>query len=102
MALSNIFREPRREITEQAAGLLGLAVLLLPAILMTLDYSKIEHTGGMPPTFLMAGFLGIATGIGWMVLLGLALLTHRIGEELCDFLANRGLELRPKNRKNRK
>jgi len=96
VALSNILREPRREITESVAG---IAIFIIP---VWLDYHfavwLYAATGGnnraLPvPIGMIAGVFVVAA------ILGLLLFTHFVGEEICDFLADRGLELRPRNRR---
>lgn len=101
MALSNIFKEPRREITESAVG---IALFLLPTYL---DYRfarwlEIASTGlhgtGCPwPLGLILGACLMA--FCFFGLMGIAYGTHAIGEGICNMLAERGLELRPRNRR---
>jgi hypothetical protein len=97
MALSNIFREPRREITESLIGVTIFAVPLYWDYRLTLAVNATSpHPLPVPVGMLILGGVVIVIGlIGW----GAALLTHFIGEEICDSLARRGLELRPKERR---
>lgn len=96
MALSNIFREPKRELIESAIG------ICLFACGLWVDYhfacwfhdATSGVQGGCPVP------LGMVIGIILLAVTWLALLfTHFIGELICDSLALRGLELRPKNRR---
>lgn len=95
MALSNIFREPRREITEQLVGIAALAMFLyfdwhFAVWLKTVSGGE---QNGCPLV------LGLACGAFAIALLIILWhLVHAFGESVCDFLKNRGLELRPKTR----
>lgn len=96
MALSNIFREPRREITESAVG------LMLCAAYVFLDYCFAvwfrSATGGTHDGCPWS--LGMILGVGLSLLFfGLLLATHALGEFACGSLARRGVELRPKRRR---
>ena len=96
MALSNIFREPRRELTESVVG------TVVTGLLLWADYHAAHWF------YLASG--GEGKGCPWplgMILLPIVALgatctflfiPHVIGEALCDALARRGLELRPKRR----
>lgn len=95
MALSNIFREPRREITESVIGIIPLALFLYADYQFALWFHEI--TGGNKdgcPVFLSL-FVGIFGLVAFVLVLNV---THALGERLCDSLADRGLELRPKRR----
>jgi len=97
MALSNIWREPRREITESVVGLAAL----IPAALFDNWFAAwfIRNVDDRcPPP--IAYFLGILSlGLGCFFLVAFAIFSHYVGEEVCDRLAKRGLELRPKVRR---
>lgn len=99
MALTNIIREPRREITESAAG------IMLFAGLIWLDYGLAKFMDIPAPSQSKADhyfilFVGMFAGAAIIaVTIGLLFLTHAIGEGICNSLARHGLELRPKNRK---
>lgn len=105
MALSNVFREPRREITET---LVGVGVVVLPVTLFFfLDYhfavwlfaqtAKADGTGGIP---LFAGMvLGtVGSVMGGVLTAMLSVLVHAIGEDVCDALQRGGIHLRPRER----
>lgn len=99
MSLSNLREEFGREITETAVGF-GV-VLLLPIILM-----------GLAAVFPVAATFWASVGSWILVLMvvvsvvgvfGLVLficvsVVHSIGEDICNFLARRGHELRPRRR----
>lgn len=98
MALSNIFREPRREITETVVGL----VLLVPA---WADYrfGVWLATFLAPPDkdmYVMLVVVGTMLGVA---LMGAAVLSivilHAVGESICDALEDRGMHLRPRQRR---
>lgn len=103
MALSNIFREPRRELTESVIGILGVSGLLW------LDYQFgcwlqaeiVAHSSYKNAAEYWSGFFiaGMVLGvIGVFVTWLLLVFAHALGEEICNFLDRRGLKLRPKRR----
>jgi undecaprenyl pyrophosphate phosphatase UppP len=99
MALSNIFREPRREITETLLGIILAVALVWGDILLALSIAN--HTPQKETTSDIVGLALIipvtvvpAVIMGW----GLLMATHFLGEKFCDFLARRGLDPRPKQR----
>lgn len=102
MALSNIFREPRREITE---SLVGFSIFLLPLYLdyrFSLFFEAATTTPGKQdycpwPLGMVVGAFAIA--FVFFALMGIAYGTHAAGEGICNVLAARGLELRPRNRR---
>lgn len=103
MALSNIFREPRREITESAVGVsVFLVFIWFDSLFAHWFYGVTERIWpGQGCPVPLGYFLGLLTLlISTILVVGLSLFTHFLGEELCDFMANRGLELRPKQRFN--
>lgn len=96
MALSNIYREPRREITESVLGILVFSIFVFA------DY----HFATWFHEFSGGARVGCPVPLGFVIglfaLFALVLLlyiTHWFGESVCDFLADRGLELRPKIRR---
>jgi hypothetical protein len=101
MALSNIFVEPRREITESVVGTVGIFGLFYA------DYrfgvwlqSYMERTVPHDPRF-YNGFWVMGMVIGFVAVflaVILAIVTHAAGEAICNALADRGLELRPTKR----
>jgi len=103
MALSNIFNEPRREITETLVGLV-LAVLICVALYYgtsrAIEPLGLEFMGW--PAHILVMCLGVlalaATFIGSVILWGLAIFIHFIGEEICNSLEERGIHLRPWDR----
>lgn len=100
MALSNLFKEPRREITETLVGLF----LLIPVFWVTHQISRamladLPHT----PTFidlllthLLGGFFTMA---GTAALVAAAFGVHALGEQVCNWLDEHGLRLRSKERR---
>src|SRR6185295_6238663 len=103
MALSNIFREPRREITESAVGI-GVFALLYAApgtvFAMWLGPYIAGGDCGITCSAILAGLVIWPVFLTATVLSSAAVLfvTHEIGEELCDSLERRGVHLRPRNR----
>lgn len=102
MALSNIFREPRREITESAVG------TVLAGGLIYADYAFgywlsnyagcYSSNDGICRHEIPWG-LGMLIGLFCMIVLGLFIfLTHEIGDAICNALQRQGIHLRPRNR----
>jgi hypothetical protein len=77
MALSNIFKEPRREITETVVGL-AVAVPFATADCYLFGLN-------------LGAFLG--------AMVGGAVFIHEAGESLCDYLQEAGIHLRPRQRR---
>lgn len=101
MALSNIFREPRREITESIAGVAVFSIFAIPlwffAVWFQIDI--INRPNPNLGDIVMGRVLGFLFGaVGYGVIFCLLMLTHEIGEGVCNALARRGIELRPKDR----
>lgn len=95
MALSNIFREPQREITESMAGIALSAIIIYVDYVFAVWFRRltIDLDHGCPILLgMVIGFLGLA--LAYLALL----ITHEMGEGICNFLARRGVELRPKKR----
>lgn len=95
MALSNILREPRREITETLIGALVIgAVLYGDHFFAEWMYAGI---GQHDRSFIIVCYL-IGALLGVLIFF-FAIFVHWIGESICGSLARHGLELRPKVRR---
>lgn len=99
MALSNIFREPRREITESVVGLALVGVFAWCDYRFACwlqDYTGLDSAGfhNIPWGFGM--FVGVA---GAIVIVFLVFATHALGEGICNSLQRGGIHLRPRNRR---
>jgi len=98
MALSNIKREPRREITESVVGIatfFGGAGLYLWGVYSLLVWLGVKSTGD----FVFAMCMSLPGGFIAVVFLGFLLtFTHALGDTICDRLDGIGLHLRPRNR----
>jgi hypothetical protein len=99
MALSNIFREPRREITETG---IGLAIVAVPGA-ADFCFGLWVHRE-YPPNTLSDGMVSglvLLVGIGILMFLCACLLrvSHALGEAICDKLEGVGIHLRPRQRK---
>lgn len=99
MALSNILREPRREVTETVVGLVPVSIWLaivyfIACALYTTDNPKND------PFILDLLFSLIITSVGSVLPIGAVFLTHAIGENICNKLQQAGIHLRPKKRVN--
>lgn len=102
MALSNIFNEPRREITETVVGFLvffsvGVGVHLGAVWWRAHELEKGGVISG-EEFALMHVYVFLGLGVAMLVLPFVLVLIHTVGEGLCDWLGRRGLELRPKER----
>lgn len=96
MALSNIFREPRREIVETAVGFAFLALPIFADYKFAVWFNHVT-TGptkvGCP--WPLGMFLGLVTlAVSLLVLF----VIHDIGDNVCNAFARRGIYLRPKQR----
>lgn len=98
MALSNMLREPRRELTESVIGII-VFVAFTYADLRFATWIK-QHTLGSGPDGLgLPIVIGMLAGVA--AIIGLAIIlfvTHEVGDSVCNALAKGGLELRPKQR----
>ena len=100
MALSNIFREPGREITETLVGIAVVGTIL--AVILPADYYFArwfeEITGGAnggcpwPLGMILIGPMA-AIGVGLV-----AVFIHEVGDIVCDSLEERGIQMRPRRR----
>jgi hypothetical protein len=94
MALSNILREPRREITETLFGMGALAIPILADVYFAVWFHKFTGPNNACPIP-----VGMIIGILFFAFTGILLLiSHVFGEWICDSLADRGLDPRPKQR----
>jgi hypothetical protein len=102
MALSNMLREPRREIIETVVGIMAFSVFLLFDTFFARWFQAVttDSNGGRNGCPIpIAYLLGV---LAFMALIGIVFFIHFLGEELCDFLDDHGLELRPNPRENRR
>lgn len=96
MALSNLRREPRREIIEQIVG-----VTLFVGV-MTVDYAFVSWLGPQTKGDLILGMIGVPLVGGALGFIAIMFLTHGIhliGEFGCAILAAVGADPRPKQRR---
>ncbi|HWY35705.1 MAG TPA: hypothetical protein VNX68_13755 [Nitrosopumilaceae archaeon] len=92
MALSNTFKEPRREIIETIVGL----IIFIPFAII--DY-KITWWLLMwdPGDYNFGGALVASTGLLCLVIL-LFVIIHAIGDVICTKLEQAGFQIRPRQR----
>lgn len=95
MALSNIRKEPQREITESLVGITGLAGAIW------LDYRIVDWFNSYFPKDqcpVVVAMIAIPVILFILFLIGMAIVygTHALGESICGVLANRGLDPRPR------
>lgn len=99
MALSNIGREPRREITESVVGTLAAGGWLFAAFLIARYFDPYYVSQYSPPWWFTVSFVTVVVAIfGPFLLFCFLGLTHWIGEDVCDWLKAIRLDPRPRNR----
>ena len=102
MALSNIGREPRREIIESLAGILAVVAWVVVSFLVARHFdpyyapAKDDYS---PPWWVTVSFFTFMASI----LIPLAsivflYLTHEVGEMVCGWMTALGFDPRPKQR----
>lgn len=99
MALSNILREPRREITETAVGLVAAGGLICFIIIPDYYFAFwwYEFTGGKNGG--CPWQIGLILGVLFLFCATLMLAgVHRLGDGICNLLQRRGIHLRPRER----
>lgn len=94
MALSNIFREPRREMIESIVGLSALGALAYGDYHLAVWFHEVTKPIGACPVPI-GMILGVVAAVAAIAAL---FATHSFGEWVCNSLAQRGYELRPKRR----
>jgi len=99
MALSNIFREPRREITETIVGTVVVAAVLVPDYYFA-QWFQLVRGPDNPCPWPMAMIIGLFL---FLLLFAIVIIgpigIHAIGEGICNSLERRGVHLRPRQRK---
>lgn len=90
MALSNIFREPRREIIEQAAGAALFVVWIGTA------HWLVRLLGATSTVDLVGGTVVMSMAL--VLLIPLVFMIHAAGEFVCGALARMGVDPRPRQR----
>lgn len=93
MALSNIFVEPRREITETIIGLAAVGGFL------SLDYwlvSRLPWPSGADAGFFYFEMFGMAIILAAVFIL--LVLIHKLGDVLCNLFQRGGFDPRPAQR----
>lgn len=102
MALSNIRREPRREITESILGILAVIVALGVDYFVS-NWAHVKSLRVIPtnPVPIGAGMVLIPLCLFVLFIFGTILLyaTHSIGESVCGWLSDIGMDPRPKQRR---
>ncbi len=103
MALSNILKEPRREITETLVGVSLLTIPVGLSYLMAIDipWDDDDPSGliaRMALSLLILALGGVALMVGAAVITLFTLAIHAAGEAICDALDRRGIRLRPRRR----
>lgn len=97
MSLTNIRREPRREITESVVGLVIVAVPIWADYRFARWFEQVTvqpNNSGCP--WPLGMLLGLFVALVFALML---ILTHGLGTLACDALQNLGLHLRPRARR---
>lgn len=101
MALSNIFNEPRREIVEQIVGMTAVAVVVGGYGFAVYHLAMHFHDSHPERDFdlqVAASILILASFA--LVTVIFIILTHAVGDRICNALQARGIHLRPRERRN--
>lgn len=106
MALSNMLREPRREITESVVGIAVVGGILGPlcwadyrlAVAWEISAGYSSNGAAYMPWLAAMIVLFMAGLVGLGVLSILIVAAHALGDRICDALQRRGVHLRPKQR----
>lgn len=97
MALSNVLREPRRELIEQGLGVLAIGGFIgFDYIITSLIFADFMA----PTTYLWADFafaMFVGAAAIFLGFIGLHII-HWIGEAVCGAMARRGYDPRPTRR----
>jgi hypothetical protein len=96
MALSNVLREPRRELIEQGFGILVAGGFVgIDYIAASLIYANLMGPTHMTGDFVFAVFIAAVS----IIFVGFAfVLIHWVGEGVCNSMARRGYDPRPETR----
>ena len=97
MALSNILKEPRRELTETVVGIVGVIPFCY------LDYklakvivnSTVWVSSGLPPFPLVMLLAALMLFAGTLIIVIATHAIHGLGNTICNKLDRIGLRLRP-------
>jgi hypothetical protein len=87
-----MLREPRREITESVVGLAIIGLFSYADYRFAIFMGATKNDPELYVLFMIVGF------VISMMIFGVILVGHALGEDICDALARRGLELRPRQR----
>lgn len=100
MALSNMLKEPRRELTESGMGIFAVIALYCVPGLIFAQWLGPKLASGPNEACQETCSIILSGILIWPFVLsatiGLVYFTHFIGEEICDSLQNNGIHLRPK------
>lgn len=101
MALSNMFREPRRELTETAIGLalfgcaVGADYLFARWLQYQAGYSTVDQVSKANIPWGQGMCIGVILACVCTII---AMVAHIVGESICDRLQDGGIRLRPLRR----
>lgn len=99
MALSNIFREPRREITESVIGGAIFAIPVVADYYFAVWFSTSPVSGHSTFRWSVGMLVGLAA-MAAIILAGTGILigTHALGNAVCNAFERRNIHLRPRRR----
>lgn len=99
MALSNMRREPRRELTESGLGILAFGAFVAADFMVCRAIVPYYNVPYAPPWWVAIVALMILVGLlGPILFMGFLYLTHEVGEVVCGWMADLGYDPRPRNR----
>jgi hypothetical protein len=99
MALTNIFREPRREITETIAGIAAIVIVLGGLLAIGAKSVQFISPEMYEESPIGAGIVALVVAVIVVFTTSVILnVIHDVGEEVCGSLQKRGINLRPKRR----
>lgn len=99
MALSNILKEPRREITEQLVGTTLGGFIVCLDVIFARWFAYATYLRNADGSWYMMLIVGLILGVsGSVVMVGLIFLAHQMGEAACNALEARDVHLRPRRR----
>lgn len=97
MALTNMLREPKRELIEQGYGLIAVGCFVAVDFALAAAVARlVDGTVHVPVSeFLCCAFISLFVIAAAVVLL---LIVHSVGEAICNAMARHGNDPRPRDR----
>lgn len=98
MALSNIKKEPRREITESTLGIVAVVGLVFLDYKASSFLSNLTKSTANGEIFLIMITIPLLLIVVAAISVGFLYFTHFVGEEICAMMAKLNIDPRPKQR----